>query len=125
MPVLLRLSAALPRDWSFVQAVSRSNHQGYLTTAMDEIARDMHDIETYFRNLGGKTGRLVFMGVSKDMCHNDVELILRILTLVALGCNDVLRFIDIYGEGTTTDSAFFFLRPAAAKICCVFLLGRN
>lgn len=68
IPVLPRLSAALPPDWSLVQVVSRSSYQGFLTAAMNETVEDMRDVEVYFRGLGKKTGRMVFMGASKGSC---------------------------------------------------------
>ncbi|PSN59668.1 hypothetical protein BS50DRAFT_640818 [Corynespora cassiicola Philippines] len=77
MPVLAKLSATLPPSWSQVQALSRSSHQGFLTSALDQTAEDMKDLEAYFRGLRAKPGRMVFMSASK-------------------GCNDVLHFLDIH-----------------------------
>lgn len=69
MPVLPRLSAALPPNWSLVEVLTRSSYQGFLTTALNETVEDMIDLEAYFRGPGGKTGRLVFMGASASEVH--------------------------------------------------------
>lgn len=91
-----------PRDWSLIQALSLSSYQGFLTATIDKTTK-MLDVGTYFRSLRGKTGPLVFVGASKGIRHDGVRTTLGILTLVTLGCNDILRIFEKYGDSTTAN----------------------
>lgn len=68
IPVLPELSDALHSigegGWSLMQVLTRSSYRGWTTGEVDRDVKDLITLESYLRNQGGKTGKLVLMGHS-------------------------------------------------------------
>ncbi|KFY47445.1 hypothetical protein V496_10645 [Pseudogymnoascus sp. VKM F-4515 (FW-2607)] len=72
VPYAAQLARQLPPTWSLVQVQLSSSHIGWGTSSLGKDVDELSQCVDYFRNIAGRSGKVVFMGHStgcQDVMH--------------------------------------------------------